>query len=37
MTFACSRISDEEEPRSGVRDRYREPHPRYGPLTWMGV
>jgi hypothetical protein len=34
MTFACSRISDEEEPRSRG-DRYRDPPARYGPLSWM--
>jgi hypothetical protein len=37
MTFACSPISDEEEPRSGLSDRYRQPSPRYGGLSWMAA
>jgi hypothetical protein len=35
MTFACSRVSDEEEPRSRESDRYRRPYTSHHGLSWM--
>jgi hypothetical protein len=35
MTFALSNIADCEELRDGLRDRYPEPRPRFGGLSWM--
>jgi hypothetical protein len=37
MTFACSRIADEEEARSRETDRYRQPYSRYSGLSWMAA
>jgi hypothetical protein len=37
MTFACSRIADEEEPRSRESDRYRRPYTGHHGLSWMAA